>query len=105
VDEYLCVVALARGGEGEAAFKARLSEFWTHVLRTMPDTFERVYAESSEFEPHDGALSRRYLVESPAVETLCEALDRGGLGFLTPDPDDVYSKYEAAPPEWFWIEH
>lgn len=105
VDEYVCLTVLSRPGEVESEFKGRLSAFWTAMLRSKPDEFAKVYAEAARFENHDGCLARRYLVESEVANGLCEELARGGLAFLPVDPDDVYSKYEAAPPEWFWIEH
>jgi hypothetical protein len=105
VDEYLCLTLVAIPGETESAFKTRLSEFWSGLCRGMPDTFEKVYAESVAFEPHDGRLGRKYLVETKAIDALEPALKAAGMAHLPVDPDDVYSKYEAAPPEWFWIEH
>lgn len=105
MDEYVCLTVLSRAGEAEAEFKGRLSAFWSGMLRAKPDEFEKVYAEAVAFEKHDGCLGRRYLVESGVAEFLVAELTRGGLGFLPVDPDDLYSKYEAAPPEWFWIEH
>ncbi len=105
MDEYLCLTLLAAPGEGEADFKARLTAFWTHMLRTKPDDYERVYAEATAFEPHAGRLSRKYLVEAAAVDVLEAELAASGLALDPPDRDDLFSKYEAAPPDWFWIEH
>ena len=105
MDEYLCLTLVANPGEPEAAFNTRLSEFWTGLCRGNPALFAQVYAETVAFEPHDGKLSRKYLVEAAAVTNLEPALKAAGMAHLPIDPDDVYSKYEAAPPEWFWIEH
>jgi hypothetical protein len=105
VDEYLCLTLLARAGEPEAAFKSRLTAFWTHVLRTRPDDYAKVYAEATHFGTTDGTLSRQYLVEASAVGVLTNELTAAGVAYLPADEDDVYSKYEAAPPDWFWIEH
>ena len=105
MDEYLCLTLVANPGEPEAAFKSRLSEFWTGLCRGNPDLFEKVYAETVAFEPHDGKPSRKYLVEAPAAERLEPALTAAGIAHLPVDPYDLYLKYEAAPPEWFWIEH
>ena len=105
MDEYLCLTLVANLGESEAAFKTRLSEFWTGLCRGNPAAFEKVYAETVAFEPHAGQLSRKYLVEAAVADELATALRAAGLDHLPVDPDDVYSKYEAAPPEWFWIEH
>jgi hypothetical protein len=105
VDEYLCLTLLANPGEPETAFKARLSELWSAVCRGQPDTFEKVYAETVAFEPHEGRVSRKYLIEAVAAEEIASLLRTAGMEYLPIDPDDLYSKYEAAPPEWFWIEH
>ncbi len=105
MDDYLCLTILSDPGEGEAGFKARLSTFWTVMLREQPDEFEKVYAEAVAFESHADRLSRKYLIESGAAEILESELRTAGLDLLPIDPDDLYSKYEAAPPEWFWIEH
>jgi hypothetical protein len=105
VDEYLCLTVLSRGGESEAAFKTRLSEFWSALLRSQPEDFEKVYAEAVEYERHGTALGRRYLVEAGVAVKLAKDLARGGFEHPPIDEDDLYSKYEAAPPEWFWIEH
>ena len=105
VDEYLCLTLLARVGETEAGFKARLSAFWTHLLREHLAVFEKVYAETSAFESGDERLSRKYLFEAAAVADLEEQLRARQMEFEPIDEADLYSKFEAAPPEWFWIEH
>ena len=105
MDEYLCLTILSRPGEGEAAFKARLSGFWTGMLREKPDAFVRVYAETVAFEPHADRLARKYLIEVEGARPVEEALQAAGVDFEPTDPDDLFSKYEAAPPDWFWIEH
>ena len=105
MDEYLSLTLLSRPGEGEAAFKARLSAFWTTMLREKPDDFEKVYAETVAFEAHGDRLSRKYLIEADAAGVLEPALKAAGMDYQPIDPDDLYSKYEAAPPDWFWIEH
>lgn len=105
VEEYVCLTLRSRLGEAEAAFKARLSTFWTGVLRITPADFEKVYAEAAAFERLADRLERRYLIEAVVADSLAVALTSGQLDFQPIDPDDLYSKYEAAPPEWFWIEH
>ena len=105
MDDYLCLSLLSWPGEPEAEFKARLSAFWTRMLRERPAEFEKVYAEAAAFDRQDAQLVRRYLVEADGIEALTGELTAAGMGFVPPDGDDVYSKYEAAPPEWFWIEH
>jgi hypothetical protein len=105
VDEYLCLTLLSRPGEAEADFKARLSGFWTRMLRERPADFEKVYAEEVAFERQTDRLGRRYLIEAAAADVLAAELAAAGLDHAAVDPDDVYSKYEAAPPDWFWIDH
>jgi len=105
LDEYLCLTLLAQAGESETDFKARLSAFWTRMLRERRSEFEQVYAEATSCELQSGRLSRRYLIEAAAAGVLERELGVAGLEHLPIDPDDLYSKYEAAPPEWFWIEH
>jgi hypothetical protein len=105
VDEYLCLTLLSQPAESETDFKSRLSTFWTQMLRQRPDEFEKVYAEEVQFEKRGDRLGRRYLVELGADEALCQELSAAGMSFEPVDSDDIYSKYEAAPPDWFWIEH
>lgn len=105
MDDYLCITILAGSGESEADFRGRLSAFWTMMLREHEADFEKVYAEMSAFERHEQRLGRKYLVEADVAHRVTEQLLRAGLDHLPLDPDDVYSKYEAVPPEWFWIEH
>jgi hypothetical protein len=105
VDDYLCLTLLARAGESEADFKSRLTAFWTHLLRTRPDDYARVYAEATRFGSTGGSVSRQYMVEAGVIDALTGELTAAGVAFEPPDPDDVYTKYEAAPPDWFWIEH
>ena len=105
MDEYLCLTLLSPPGEGEPEFKGRLSSLWSALLRGQPAAFEKVYAEATAFERHGNQLGKRYLVETGGVEAVTAAVAAAGLALLPIDPDDLYSKYEAAPPEWFWIEH
>lgn len=104
-DEYLCLTVLSQTNESEADFKRRLSGFWTHMVRNHPDDYERVYAEAVEFEQEGDRLSRRYLIESVVQKDLTAQLNAQKIDFTPIDEDDVYSKFEATPPEWFWIEH
>ncbi|HJZ56384.1 MAG TPA: hypothetical protein VKE74_15575 [Gemmataceae bacterium] len=105
VDEYLCVTLLARPGESETEFKARLTAFWTHMLRSRPDDYAKVYAEATAFGTAGGRVSRQYMVEAGVVGVLTNELSAAGVEYVPVDEDDTYSKYEAAPPDWFWIEH
>jgi hypothetical protein len=104
-DEYLSLTVLSRLGEDEAAFKTRLSQFWTHMLRNHPDSFEKVYAETVEFDSASDRLSRQYLFEAAVVDRLERELTAAGIDHEPIDRDDHYSKYEATPPHWMWIEH
>lgn len=105
MDDYLCLTVLSHSGEAEAAFKARLTTLWSGMLREKPDVFEKVYAESTRFEPHADRLARNYLIEAGAVGLVEESLQAAGVESVPIDANDLFSKYEAAPPDWFWIEH
>lgn len=105
MEEYLCLTLLAGPGESESDFKSRLSTFWTHMLRQHEALFEKVYAETSAFEWKGACLSRKYLVEAPAIAELASVCRSREMAHEPVDRDETYSKFEAAPPEWFWIEH
>ena len=103
MDEYVCVTVLSNPGESQADFAARLSRFWTHMLRNRQADFEKVYAETTAFESADGRLSRQYLTEAGVVGVLEAELTATGVEYRPIDPDDLYSKYEATPPGWMQI--
>ena len=103
--EFACVTVIGNSGEPEAAFKARLVAFWSDYLRTKPDDYERVFAEASAFETADDRVTRQYMVEADGAATLTESLTNHGLAFAPVDADDLYTKYEAAPPDWFQLDH
>jgi hypothetical protein len=105
VTDYLCLTLLANPGETEAAFTARLTAFWTHLLRNKPDDYARVYAEATHFAALEGRVSRQYLVEAEAVDGLTTELSARGIAIAPIDRDDIYTKYEAAAPDWFQLEH
>jgi hypothetical protein len=105
LDEYLCLTVLSNPGESEADFSSRLSRFWTHMLRKYKPDFEKVYAETTEFEPSGDCLSRMYLFHEDVIARLEAELQAAGLSHEPIDRDEVYSKYEAVPPEWMQIEH
>ena len=106
MDDFLCVTAVGRAGETAGNFAARLSLFWTAMLREQPDDFEKVYAEATEFETRAGGrASRQYMVEPDAVPTVLARLAAAGIDGDPVDADDGYSKYEAVAPEWMQIEH
>lgn len=104
-DEYLCLTVQSRPGELESDFKSRLSQFWTGMLRNFPDQFEKVYAETVDFESDNTQLSRQYLFEATVADLLEVEMRKASVDHEPIDRDEVYSKYEATPPEWMWIEH
>jgi hypothetical protein len=105
VDEYLCLTVVSRAGESEPDFSARLSRFWTHMLRNFKSDFEKVYAETTCFEQARDRLSRMYLFLEEVRDLLEKEVNTAGIEYEPIDPDEVYSKYEASPPEWMQIEH
>jgi hypothetical protein len=105
MSDYLCLTLVGKPREPEPDFKARLTAFWTHMLRNRPDDYERVYAEATAFGSADGKPTRQYFVEAGAVGVLAGELATAGVDLLPVDEDDVYSKYEASSPDWFQIEH
>jgi hypothetical protein len=105
MDDYLCIIVVGKVRENQADFSARLSQFWTHMLRNHKDDFEKVYAETTSFGEEKGRISRRYLVEQGVADLLEREFAAKGLEHDPIDRDDVFSKYEATPPDWMWIEH
>ena len=105
MDEYLCLTLVAHPGEPEAAFKIRLVEFWTHMLRNKPDDYEGVYAEGRAFDTEGGRTCRRYMVEVDAMAAVTTELRAKGMAFAEVDADDTYNKAEASSSEWFQIPH
>jgi len=105
MDEFVCLTLLANPGEAEAAFSARLSRFWTQMLRNRPDDFKKVYAEAAAFEEHRGRLTRRYLAAEDVLAVLEKELASAGVEQLPVDRDETFTKYEAVAPEWWQIEH
>lgn len=106
MSDYLCLTVVSNPGEEPAAFSARLSQFWTRMLRERKTDFEKVYAETTEFEEAHGVrVSRQYLVEASVAGLLEQEFKTAGIEHEPIDRDEVFSKYEATPPEWMWIEH
>ncbi|MCE9568312.1 MAG: hypothetical protein K8U57_40445 [Planctomycetes bacterium] len=103
--EYVCVTLLAEPLESESAFKARLTSFWTHMLRNKPDDYERVYAEATRFDLVGSCVTRQYMVQVDALDALSIELGAKGIAFSPVDVDDTYTKYEATSPDWFQLEH
>ena len=71
----------------------------SHVV--SPADLQKAATAVSQVRQHNLDSIQR-LLSTPTAE---KALKSAKMGHLPVDPDDVYSKYEAAPPEWFWIEH
>ena len=105
MDEFVCITVRSNAGESAGDFSARLSHFWTHMLRDLPDEFERVYAETTKFERAGGTLSRKYLAELDVADRLEAEFAEAGIDHEPIDRDDLYSKYEATSPDWMQIEH
>lgn len=105
MDEFVRITLLSNPGEAQSDFAARLSQFWTHMLRARPDDFEKVYAEATAFERAGTAHARQYLVEPSVVAVLEGELRRAGLLHEPVDRDDTFTKYEAVPADWWQIEH
>ena len=105
MDEYLCATVRSRSGESADDFRKRLTAFWSHMLRALPEDFERVYAETAKVQLAGDRLTRQYLLEAAVANVLAAELISADLDHDPIDADDVYTKYEATPPDWFQIEH
>jgi len=46
-----------------------------------------------------------YLFLEEVRDLLEKEVNTAGIEYEPIDPDEVYSKYEASPPEWMQIEH
>ena len=75
------------------------------MLRALPEDFERVYAETAKVQLAGDRLTRQYLLEAAVANVLAAELISADLDHDPIDADDVYTKYEATPPDWFQIEH
>jgi hypothetical protein len=105
LDDYLCVTVTSNPGEAADAFNKRLIGFWSGILRRYPDEYKRVYAETSRFAPAGDRLTRQYMFEAGVVGLLRSELTAARIEHHPIDEDDIYTKYEASPPEWFQIPH
>ena len=105
MDEYVSLTVKSQPGEGADHFNKRLITFWTHVIRTRSDEYEQVYAETTRFDPCGERLTRQYLVGADVADVVTAELTAAGIDHDPVDPDDLYSKYEATPPQWFQIPH
>jgi len=105
VDEYVCVTLKSHSGESANEFNKRLIGFWSHMIRDQADAYLQVYAETCRFEQAGDRVARRYFVGAEAVDVLQAELAAATIYFDPINMDDLYPKYEAAPPEWFQIPH
>ncbi len=105
MEEYVCVTVLSNASEAQGDFSSRLSRLWTQMLRRSKSDFEKVYAETTEFEDAGGCWSRQYLVAVEAIDLVEAELRSAGVEFEPIDREELFSKYEAVPPEWMQIEH
>lgn len=105
VDEYACLRFSSRPGESEGEFSKRLTGFWSHFLRTYPDEYMQVYAESARFEPAGDRVIRQYFVGLGALDILEPELATAGIEHEPVDRDELFSRFEAVAPEWFQIPH
>ncbi|HEV3143078.1 MAG TPA: hypothetical protein VGZ47_04255 [Gemmataceae bacterium] len=105
MDEFVCITVLSRPGESQADFSARLSRFWTHMLRNRKTDFEKVYAETTRFSQNGDRLGRQYLARMDVIDILESEMQAAGVEFEPLDREDIFSRYEATPPDWMQIEH
>ncbi|MSR55600.1 MAG: hypothetical protein EXS09_20300 [Gemmataceae bacterium] len=105
MEEFARLTVISRKNEAEVDFKKRLIDFWTRMLRLWPAEYKRVYAEMARFDVQADRLARQYFVGSEICNLLREELSSVLIDFLPIDVDDLFSKYEATPPEWFQIPH
>ena len=105
MDEYVCVTVKSRPGEGAYAFHKRLIAFWSHILRSRKTEYDRVYAETTRFETVGDRVTRQYMIGADVADVLVAEMAADGIDHGPVDADDLYSKYEATPPEWFQIPH
>ncbi len=105
MDEYVCVTVRSRPSEAADAFNKRLIGFWSGMLRRWPDEYKRVYAETSRFVVAGDRQTRQYMAGNEIADLLVAELAAAGIDYDPVDPDDLYSKDEATPPDWFQIPH
>jgi hypothetical protein len=105
MDEYVCITIRSRPEETVDAFNKRLIDFWSVMLRGKKAEYEGVYAETTKFSSVDDRMSRQYMVAADVADVLADQLSSARIDHDPIDRDDLYSKYEATPPEWFQIPH
>jgi hypothetical protein len=105
LDEYVCVTVRSRANEPADEFNKRLIAFWSGMLRGRKDQYDRVHAETSRFGSANDQLTRQYLVGADVADVLADELSSAEIDHEPIDAADLYSKYEATPPEWFQSPH
>src|SRR5207253_457118 len=78
-DDYLSLTVVSRPGEDDAAFKGRLSQFWTHMLRNYKSDFEKVYAETVKFGAAGDRVTRQYLIQAGVADLLEREMATAGV--------------------------
>lgn len=105
VEEFARLTVCSRENESQGEFNKRLIDFWTRFLRVQTEEYKRVYAETARFEIMAAGFARQYLVGCEICSLIQSELLNSRIDFEPIDEDDLYSKYEATPPEWFQIPH
>ena len=105
MEEFARLTVISHVGETHAEFNKRLIDFWTLMLRTWPEEYKHVHAETAQFEFQADRLVRQYFVGCEICGLIQSELTNSRLDFQPIDMDDLYSKYEATSPEWFQIPH
>src|SRR5215213_627431 len=90
VDEYVDVTVKSRPGEGPDEFNKRLIAFWSHVLRSRPEEYAQVYAETTRFGAAGGRVTRQYMIGTAVAAVLVAEMDGAGIDHDPVDPDDLY---------------
>jgi hypothetical protein len=104
MNEFLCLTLLSQPGESQAAFQTRLYGYWTHILRSHPDEYEKVYSEAVKFETEGDQFARKYMIEESVVDLLLKEAKAHSVAYHEVDRDDWYSQAEASSSEWFQID-
>lgn len=105
MDEYVTLRLISRPEEPADAFRRRLIDFWSHLLRRRPDDYAGVLAEAARAEATPEGHAREYLVSIAAVDVVVAELAAAGIDHAEVDRDEVFTKFEATPPDWFQIPH
>lgn len=105
MEEFARLTIFSRENEPQEQFNKRLIDFWTRFLRGWPEEYKRVHAETARFELRTTRFARQYFLGCEISPLIQRELGSSQVDFESIDEDDLYSKYEATPPEWFQIPH